>query len=73
MFKPNPDLSERVVRVVDYQTSPQQPDRCSEHVVVRTLSSAGYAPGRIREELSAAVERGDLDTDDERYWLSEEV
>jgi hypothetical protein len=69
MFKPNPDLSERVVRVVDYQTSPQQPDRCSEHVVVRTLASAGCAPGRIREELSAAVERGDLDTDGERYWL----
>ena len=72
MLEPSPDLSERVVRVVGYQTSPQQPDRCSEHVIVRTLASAGYAPGRIREELSAAVERGDLDTDGERYWLSEE-
>ena len=69
MLKFNPDLCVRVVRVVDYQTSPQQPDRCSEHVVVRTLTSAGYAPGRVREELSAAVERGDLDTDGERYWL----
>ena len=28
---------------------------------------------RIREELSAAVERGDLDTDGERYWLPEKV
>ena len=73
MLEPNPDLSVRVVRVVDYQTSPQQPDRCSEHVIVRTLTSAGYAPGRIREELSAAVERGDLDTDGERYWLPEKV
>jgi len=69
MLKPNPNLSKRVIRVVDYQTSPQQPDRCSEHVIIRTLTSAGYAPGRIREELSGAVERGDLDTDGERYWL----
>jgi len=73
MLKPNPDLSERVVRVVNYQTPQKQPERCSEHVVVKILTSAGYAPRRVREELSAAVERGDLDTDGERYWLPAKI
>ena len=70
MSKSQRRLVERVIRVVDYQASPPQPDRCPDRVVVTILADYGtHSPGEVRRALEQAVEVGEVETNGEEYWL----
>lgn len=65
-------LVERVVRVVEYQTTEPQPDRAAEATILTVLSShADHPPDEVRAALDRAVEQGRLKTDGDHYWRPE--
>jgi hypothetical protein len=48
------ELENRVVRVVEYNTSPKQPDEIAEFRVVATLAARGrHDPAAVRDALEA--------------------
>lgn len=54
-------LSERVVRVVDHQTTELQPDTVGEVQVLQLLAAQGsFSSAEVREAIGDAVEGGSL-------------
>jgi hypothetical protein len=64
-------LSERVVRIAEYQTSEKQRDSVAEHVLVRTLSRTYTDPASARDAIATAVANGWLIEDGDRYALAD--
>jgi len=58
-------LSDRVIRIVDEQTTPMQPDTVAEVQVVQVLAANGDFRGEeVRDAISEAVEKGGLVRDE---------
>ncbi|MFC4553573.1 MULTISPECIES: hypothetical protein [Halorussus] len=67
------NLVDRVVKTVESQTAGPVPDRARERTILIVLSVHGSRDSdSVRDALAAAVEAGRLETDGERYWLSDE-
>jgi hypothetical protein len=58
--KDRKDRYNETLRVVDYQTSGDQPTGVREEIVVANRVRAGYSPDGIHSTLRAAVDNGDL-------------
>jgi len=57
-------LSERIVRVVDNQTTKMQPDTVGEVQVLQLLAAQGsFSSAEVREAIRDAVEGGSLARD----------
>lgn len=66
------DLTDHVVRTVDYQTGGPQPDRIAASKIVLILTDHGNeAPERVRASLDEAVADGRLKRDGESVWIPE--
>jgi hypothetical protein len=58
-------LSDRVVRIVDLQTTSKQPDTVAEPQVVQILAANGdFRGAEVREAISEAVEAGKVVRDE---------
>jgi hypothetical protein len=58
-------LRDRVVRIVDEQTTPMQPNTVAEVQVVQVLAANGDSRGdEVREAITEAVEDGGLVRDE---------
>ena len=66
------NLVDRVVRAVDQQTTPMQPDRVPASKVVMSREAHGNQnAGRVRRALDEAVKAGRLERDEEDVWIPE--
>lgn len=65
-------LVEKVVRVVDYQTSPNQSDWVSEATVTQIVTQppAAFRPSEVRDALKQAVEAGLLNKRQNTYQVA---
>lgn len=68
-------LSDRVVRIVDLQTTEKQQDGTRASTVVQILAANGSHPGAdVKEAIQDALEAGDLDHDESgRLRVPEDV
>lgn len=66
---------DRIVRTVDAQTSPNQPDSVRPVTIVSTLAGSGsMKPESVRRAIRDAIEDGRLEhTDDDRLRVPEDV
>ncbi|MWG36547.1 hypothetical protein [Halomarina oriensis] len=64
-------LSERVVRIVELQTTTKQRDTVAEHVLVRILSRSITDPDSARDAIATAVADGRLVERDGRYAVGD--
>jgi len=64
------DVVDRVVRTVEKQTSPEQPDKISASKVVLILADHGSMDAQeVREALDQAVDEGRLERDATNVWI----
>lgn len=68
-------VEDRVVRTVDAQTTPMQPDTVRPVTIVATLAASGSLNhDDVRGAITDAVEAGRLEhTDDDRLRIPEDV
>jgi len=63
---PSTSTEDRILRTVDAQTSPAQPDTVRPGTIVLTLAGNGSMnPGDVREAMQAAVDDGRLEHTEE--------
>lgn len=68
-------LSDRVVRIVDLQTTSKQPDTVDEPQVVQILAANGdFRGAEVRKAIAEAVEDGDLVRDEQgRFRVADDT